>query len=161
MGATVGAGGTACTGPTDRADTTVPDAQLVPLDGGPETNLRGMLDRPTVINLWASYCTPCRAEMPLLEAQSQKWSGKVDFLGVTDDPDLAVARRSAATAGVTYPLYQDGSGRVLQGLGVVALPATFIVDRHGRVVASKLGTVTPSDIDAALSGLVAAPGPSS
>jgi cytochrome c biogenesis protein CcmG, thiol:disulfide interchange protein DsbE len=136
----------------------VPDTPLVPLTGGPETTLRALAGRPAVVNLWASWCPPCVAEMPDLEAQHRHYGDRVNFVGVTDDADPDAASRLASRLGVTYPLLHDPAGVVLAELGIANLPATVFVDAEGRMVAKRLGRVTREDIDNGLAPLLGSGG---
>ena len=135
--------------------TTLPAAALTPFTGGEAVTLRSLTGKPMLVNLWASWCTPCRTEMPELEQAHQRYGERVTFVGVTDDVNLDGARRVAADTGVTYPLYQDSTGAVQQALGVSNLPATAFVDREGRVVRVQLGRVTGDDVNRALDDLLA------
>lgn len=108
-------------------------------------------DRPSVVNLWATWCTPCRIEIPVLDGASKRLAGKVDFIGVNvgDAPDAA--RKFIAELAVTYPQYRDGDSAMSDGLGVTGLPVTLLIDRRGIVVARLTGRLDTSRLDRALS----------
>lgn len=96
-----------------------------------------------VLNVWASWCDPCRRESPLLERWHARMaaSGRgtvlgIDVLDVTSD-----AREFVREYGLTYPMLRDPEGEVLDDYGVVAYPETFVIDREGRIVASRRGPV--------------------
>ena len=95
-----------------------------------------------VLNFWASWCEPCRTESPLLERWHKRLVGRggtvlgVDVLDVASD-----ARDFARQYRLSYPLVRDGDGAVLGAWGVVAYPETFVVDRRGRIAASRRGPV--------------------
>jgi cytochrome c biogenesis protein CcmG/thiol:disulfide interchange protein DsbE len=95
-----------------------------------------------VLNFWASWCDPCRAESPLL----QRWHKRLVDRGATvlgvDVLDVASdARDFAKKYRLTYPMVRDGDGDVLGKWGVVAYPETFVIDAHGRIAASRRGPV--------------------
>lgn len=117
--------------------------------------MKSLSGRPMVVNLWASWCAPCRTEMPDIERSYQKYKDRVSFMGVTDDVMLDAARKVADETGATYPLYQDGTGEVQKALGVVTLPATAFVDADGRVVETHLGRITSERLDEELEALLA------
>ena len=110
-------------------DDRLPDATLQPLDGGKPVDLAS-LRGPMVVNLWASWCAPCRDELPHYQAFAQKYAGKVDVLGVDWQETRAdAARKLARDSGVTYPLVTDPDGR----LRSQALPKLILLDADGRV----------------------------
>jgi len=98
--------------------------------------------RPLVVNLWASWCTPCKTEMPAIEKVAAKLGDKVDIVGVTDQKDLDAARRAATMAGVRYRLLVDTDQSLLSDLGIVGLPGTVFVDADGKVIGRHTGVLT-------------------
>ncbi|TKK89786.1 TlpA family protein disulfide reductase [Herbidospora galbida] len=113
------------------------------LEGAQTTMAKGKV---TVINFWASWCAPCRAEGPTLKdvAARTKADG-VDFLGINFKDQKAAATAYDAQLTPGYPSIHDQSGKVLLGFsGTVppaAIPSTLIIDREGRIAARALGAV--------------------
>lgn len=95
-----------------------------------------------VLNYWASWCDPCREESPLLERWHERIVPRggtvlgVDVLDVTSD-----ARKFIREFKLTYPQLRDRSGESQREFGVIAYPETFVIDRRGRVAASRRGPV--------------------
>lgn len=87
-----------------------------------------------MLNFWASWCGPCRQEMPLLEKMSKRY-GKLGFvlLGVNTEGDPTLANNFLKDITVTFPILYDTSKKVSQDYGVSAMPTTVIVDRNGKV----------------------------
>jgi cytochrome c biogenesis protein CcmG, thiol:disulfide interchange protein DsbE len=116
----------ASTGPTD-----LPDLRLPCFTGGKGvalTEIRG----PAVINFWASWCGPCRAELPVIQALAARSAGKLTVLGVdTGDRRDAGASFAAATQ-VTMPTLFDQDQSLFNALAGRALPMTVFVDAAGR-----------------------------
>lgn len=113
----------------------LPAVTLECLGGGRGVLLAAVADQPTVINLWASWCEPCRRELPLFE---QLAGSDVQVLGIdfTDDaPDAAL--ELAQRTGVTFPLLTDPTGVLKKDLQVIGLPQTVFVDGQGRIVATE------------------------
>jgi len=113
------------------------------LSGGGRSSLADYRGKVVVLNFWASWCDPCRDESPLLDRWHAKISqgGRgtvlgVDVLDVSDD-----AKDFVREFGLDYPMLRDGEGEVLGRYGVVAYPETFVIDRRGRIVASRRGPV--------------------
>lgn len=90
---------------------------------------------PIVLNFWASWCPPCRAEMPALEAAYRKYQARgVVVIGIDGATDTWSASRTfLATRGVTYPIGRDERGQVAQAYHVAGLPTTFFIRADGRV----------------------------
>lgn len=101
---------------------------------------------PMVINFWASWCTPCRAEMPAFERVHQDLGDQVTIVGVTDEDDHEAAADAARKAGVTYPLLVDDGQTLLTDLRVSGLPGTVFVDADGNVVGRHLGALTEAEL---------------
>lgn len=123
----------------------LPEAELVDLETGNSTAWPDD-GRPVVINFWASWCTPCRKEMPAFEQVANELGDQVTIIGVTDEADLDAARGAAEQAGVTYPLLVDEGLSVQADLGVTGLPATVFVDADGTVVGKHLGAMTEDEL---------------
>lgn len=134
----------ACSGSDDATGKALPKAKLTdlrteePADWGAE-------GRPMVVNFWASWCTPCKKEMPAFEAVAKELDGKVSIVGVTDTMDLDGSRTAADKAGVTYPLLVDEDG-LQSDLGIAGLPATIFVDADGKIVGRHLGALTQAEL---------------
>jgi thiol-disulfide isomerase/thioredoxin len=117
------------------------------LEGAP-FDLGSLRGHPVVINVWGSWCPPCRAEAPDLEAASVALQDKgVAFVGIdTKDQDAAQALAFQKTFGISYPSVSDDGGRVLLALrGAVppnAIPSTLVVDPQGRIAARISNTTT-------------------
>lgn len=112
----------------------LPDLTLPCLGGGREVRLAGLRGKPTVINLWAQWCRPCRKEAPHLAAVSADAGDKINFIGVDyQDPDPAAAIDFAEQAGWTYPQLQDQQQQLKSELQVIGIPTTVLVDGDGRI----------------------------
>jgi len=97
------------------------------------SDLRGKV---VVLNLFASWCDPCRAEAPLLEREQRvlrAHNGTV--LGVTYLDNSSDSEAFVRQEHITYPVLRDVSGSFVQGLGAHGIPETFVIDRAGRIVA--------------------------
>lgn len=126
------------------------DRQIAPkLSGdtlyGTKFNFAGK--KIAVVNVWASWCSPCRAEIPTLNALSQKYSD-VQFMGILTRDNLANAEVFARQLAVSYPNFIDDS--LLLGfrntLPANAIPTTVVIDKQGRVAARISGPVTVSSL---------------
>ncbi len=108
-------------------------AQLLP--GGPKAlaaRLRELRGYPVVVNVWASWCGPCRQEMPVLVRVSVQRGRKVAFLGVDLKDNVAAARRLLAQFPVAYPSYQDPDGVIYNANRLAGLPSTIFYSPSGK-----------------------------
>lgn len=122
---------------TPPADGGLPDITLSCLGGGPDVNL-AEIRGPAVINVWASWCGPCREELPLLARLHD--TGKVRVLGIDyQDPQPGTALELAADSGVTYPLVADPGGDTTEPLRIVGVPQTMFIRADGSIAATKRG----------------------
>ncbi|MBS1966578.1 MAG: TlpA family protein disulfide reductase [Chloroflexi bacterium SZAS-1] len=112
-----------------------PDFALETLDGA-TTSLAGQRGNVLIVNLWASWCGPCRAEMPtiqrLYDARREEGLTVLAVHGTFQDSE-AGARAFAEELGLTFPIVLDRDGAVSRRYQLHALPSTFIVDRKGII----------------------------
>lgn len=115
----------------------LPELSLPCFTGGQDVAL-GTLPGPAVINMWASWCGPCRAELPVVQRLADRAEGRLHVLGV----DVGDSREAAASfgegRGVTMPTLYDRDRRLLAALGKVNLPVTVFVDSAGSAVVHPL-----------------------
>jgi len=104
---------------------------------------------PVVLNLWASWCTPCREESPRLQDGWTRWGRRgVAFLGLNIQDLRGDARSFTREFGLTYPSVRDARRDVADRYGATGIPETFFVDRRGRVVAHVIGVVSERQLEA-------------
>jgi cytochrome c biogenesis protein CcmG, thiol:disulfide interchange protein DsbE len=109
---------------------------------GEQVTLTDFTGTPLVVNFWASWCPPCIAEMPDLEAVSQLADGLVTFVGVNTQDTQDRAEELVEQTGVTYDLVRDPDAELFQAFGVFAMPTTFYVDADGNIVGRHSGLLT-------------------
>lgn len=143
-----GSGSTTATGSSTA--TSGLDIPLTPIGDGAPTSLAAMRGTPTVVNIWATWCVPCRTEMPAFEQVHQRYGDRVRIIGVTDPDDRANIDEMVAQTGVTYPLYVAAEGSVQSRLEVTGLPATFFLDADGNVVERHQGALTADALSATI-----------
>ena len=96
---------------------------------------------PTVVNLWASWCPPCREELPVVQQLADTAGDRVRVLGVVSKDGVRQATSFAADAGVTFPSAFDADGELMDGLGIRALPYTYFLAADGSVAHVEVGPV--------------------
>ncbi|ADP84284.1 TlpA family protein disulfide reductase [Pseudofrankia inefficax] len=122
---------------------------------GTKLDLASFRGKIVVVNFWASWCSPCRAETPnLLQVSAQK--PDVAFLGVDEREDVSPAQAFVRSYKVTYPSIVDKLGTLAAHWPVaVALPTTFVLDRNGDIAARFAGGVTAQSLGPVLDKLAA------
>jgi thiol-disulfide isomerase/thioredoxin len=120
-----------------------PDFKLAGLDGKSVT-LADSKGKVVLVNFWATWCGPCRAEIPDLVELQKKYKDRLQILGLAvDDEDLDAIKKFAARFGVNYPVALATNEIRLQYGGIPALPTSFILDSEGRVVQKHEGLRDP------------------
>ena len=110
---------------------------------GREIRLSDYRGKAVFVNFWASWCPPCRAEAPMLEAIWREWKGRdVVFVAINTQDEEPKARAFVEEFGLTYPNGRDPRGAIAIDYGVWGLPEAFIVDPSGRITYKHIGTVS-------------------
>lgn len=128
----------------------LPDLRFDCLGGG-SFDLGRAPGVPTVVNLWASWCGPCREELPLMQEVAEEAAGRVQVIGVVSRDGVPQAESFAADAGVTFPGAYDRDGELMAELGLPGLPYTVFLAADGALVHSEVGQI---DSATELRGLV-------
>lgn len=130
--------------PANEIDGGVPDVKEsvgevsiddLPIDlfSGEIMRLSDLKGKVVVLNFWASWCPPCRWEMPSFENVWLEYRDRgVVFVGIAEDLEIKTARDFAEKVNITYPLGLDPNGRFARDFQVVSLPTTFLFDREGN-----------------------------
>ena len=113
---------------------------------GERVTLSEYLGRPVMINFWATWCTPCRYEMPLFEGYYEKYKKDLVILAVNlqqSDTDITTFTNELR---LTFPILLDAEGSVNKLYKVQGLPTTYFLDREGRVRAVHIGSMVESQL---------------
>jgi thiol-disulfide isomerase/thioredoxin len=124
-----------------RGSTTLPRLTFVCAGGG-SLDLTRAPGVPTLVNLWGSWCAPCRDELPVLQKLADAAGDRVHVIGVISKDGLPQANSFAADAGVTFPSAVDGEGQLMAGVGINVLPYTYFLDAGGAVTYTQVGPVS-------------------
>ncbi|HYN89923.1 MAG TPA: TlpA disulfide reductase family protein [Ardenticatenaceae bacterium] len=134
--------------PAPRTGRLAPDFTAPGIQGAEEIHLGMLRGRPVVLNFWATWCEPCRAELPELEAVYREHGGELAVVGVQIEDDDGDATAFLEEAGVSFPVARDLDGGV-QALYLerVALPTSFFIDRDGLIRHVQVGPMNKAFIE--------------
>lgn len=121
--------------PAPRIGHTAPNLELVGLDGE-QYALSDQIGKVVLINFWASWCPPCKAEMPDIQKLSENYAGMpVTILSInaTSQDDLASVKAFVTSYGLTFPVLLDMDGDAANTFRVQALPTSFFIDQFGVI----------------------------
>lgn len=112
-----------------------------PMQGilGPSRLLSDFRGKPLIINVWASWCGPCQAEMPSLQRLAKRAGQQVHVIGISTDDYHDRAESFVRTFGIGFPNFIDSKLRLEHMLGAERLPLTLLVDAQGKVLAKHYG----------------------
>ena len=114
------------------------------LDGDTAT-VGGFLDRPVVLNFFASWCAPCKAEMPALESIHQQ-RADIAFVGLAVNDTMTRAQEIVADTGVSYPTGIDPGSAISNAFEILGMPTTLFIAPDGEVVYQHTGELTAEQI---------------
>jgi thiol-disulfide isomerase/thioredoxin len=110
--------------------------------------------RPVVLNFWASWCGPCRMEMPAFERTSLKYADRAAILGINQAESAETIERFAQTTAVTYPLLVDEDQIINKDYAVSNLPTTIFVDAKGVIREVFVGTMNQAVLEDKIKSLL-------
>jgi len=120
-----------------------PEFQLTGVDGK-AVSLAGARGKVVLLNFWATWCGPCRAEIPDLIALQEKYKERLQIIGLTvDEDDSEVIKQAIATTGINYAVAMAPAELRMKYGGIAALPTSFVLDTEGRVVQKHEGLRDP------------------
>lgn len=134
-------------GPVPAPDFTVYD------EAGNEVHLSDYRGKPVVVNFWASWCGPCRMEMPEFQEKHLELGGEVQFLMINmtgGRETVETARDFIAGQGYTFPVLYDTEGDAAVTYGAYALPTTYFIDAEGYAIAQARGAINSEALQAGI-----------
>ena len=137
-------------GPTGLSGTTAPVFSLAD-DRGASVSLAHYRGKVVVMNLWASWCPPCRAEMPDLQRLSAAYAARgVQVVGVNEGESPQRAAAFAQSLGIHFPIWVDADQRYGRLYAALGMPTTVVIDRNGIVLKGFDGALTYEQMQAAV-----------
>ena len=111
--------------------------------------------QPVVLNFWASWCAPCRVEMPSLQQASVQYNGRTAFIGINQGENIPTITEFGNEYGVTYPLLVDQDNQVNRLYEVSSLPTTIFIDQNGVVREVIIGILSEAVLQDRIESLLA------
>ncbi len=127
-------------------DSPAPDFTLSNLDGD-SLNLAGLRGQNVLINFWATWCGPCRLEMPMLEAASKKYAPDLVVLAVNIGEEPWRVKKFVYELGLSFEILMDEDNQVQNLYRVQAYPTTYLIDAGGVVRAQHVGLLSESQLE--------------
>lgn len=128
------------------------DFKMQDLDGN-ELSLSDLTDKPIVLNFWASWCPPCKAEMPALEAAYRKYGDNINFVMISVDDTREAAKSFYDSSVYSFPAYFDHTGFASYLYDISSIPQTFFISTNGKIISSHIGAITSAQLDSAINAL--------
>jgi cytochrome c biogenesis protein CcmG/thiol:disulfide interchange protein DsbE len=112
--------------------------------------------RPVVLNFFASWCAPCRREMPTFQALHERLDRQVAFIGIDHQDRRDDALDLLAETGVTYPTGYDPAGDVARAYGLFGMPTTVFISAEGEILGRRTGEIDAEELEATINDLLLA-----
>jgi thiol-disulfide isomerase/thioredoxin len=140
--------------PAARLGGPAPDFTLQTVDGAP-LQLAQLKGKPVWINFWATWCVPCREEMPAMQELYDEYHGRgLEIVAVNMEEDPATVRRWITSGGYDFTFVLDSEGQQVKRYNVTAAPTSYFVDRDGVIRDLKLGQISRGEMVAKLDKLL-------
>ena len=133
----------------------VPSFSLVDMETGQTTASEDLLGSPTIVNFWATWCGPCRSELPALARLHEHAKGRYQLVTITDEPP-GIVKAFLEHRRLSLPVLYDRGGRVARSFGVQSIPMTVLLDDQGLVVHDFVGPAYPDILLERMERLIAA-----
>ncbi len=144
-------------GAEEKPEDTAPDFSVLDPDGN-SVRLSDYFGKPIVVNFWASWCGPCRAELPHFNEAWKARGGEITFLMVdlTDGIGETVesVRSFLSDNGFEFPVYFDTESEATDAYGIYSIPLTVFIDAEGRIVSHQIGSMNEAMLTGQLDKLM-------
>lgn len=121
---------------------------------GNEVRLSDFSGKPVVLNFWASWCGPCKSEMPGFDNLYQKYGDSIEFIMVNLTDGMQETQEKAESfihdAGYTFPVYFDSDSNAAYTYGISSIPTTFLINVDGEIEAYAMGAISEEALENAL-----------
>jgi cytochrome c biogenesis protein CcmG/thiol:disulfide interchange protein DsbE len=123
-----------------------PEFELASLNGQP-VHLSDFKGHPVLINYWATWCPPCREELPLIQSRHEKYSSELVVLAINAGEDLATVKNYVQARGFTFSVLLDPEWKAEALFGIMAYPTSVFIDQNGIIQARYVGGLNEKVLD--------------
>ena len=134
------------------AGASAPDFTVYDSNSNP-VKLSDYLGQPVVLNFWASWCGPCKSEMPEFQKAFESYGDSIQFLMVDVGEAMADGKAFLSAAAYTFPAYFDIRSEAATAFQVSAIPATYFINADGQIVDSYVGAISESTLLAGIEAI--------
>jgi cytochrome c biogenesis protein CcmG/thiol:disulfide interchange protein DsbE len=110
-----------------------PEIDLPELNSGKQIKLAALRGKVVVVDFWASWCAPCKEEMPVLESLSKRYKDQLVVIGVSVDNEAGNAKKFLSTVKVSFPIVHDAGHRVADKFKPPRMPTSYVIDKAGKI----------------------------
>lgn len=147
-----GSSGTADSGETDGSHEMNTASDFTVTDGdGNEVRLSDSFGQPIILNFWATWCPPCRSELPAFDRAHNQYKAEVKFMMIdlTDGyrEEVDSVKKFVSDNGYTFPVYYDMKGRAANAYNAYSIPLTVAIDTYGNVYKTHLGAMDETSLE--------------
>ena len=135
--------------PEDVSENIVPDVEFFDEDGNP-LKLSNFFDKPVVFNFWATWCGPCKSEMPGFDNIYKKYKDKVNFIMLNVSDNRKTVEKFMAENGYSFPIYYDDTQICSYTYGASSIPMTFVLKEGGEIFGYQIGVLPEEVLETAL-----------
>jgi len=120
---------------------------------GQQVDIAALQNKPMVVNFWATWCPPCRQEMPELVKVANRFASSVQFLGIAAQSPVSDLRKFQEAYKIPYPIVL-GDDHLMNAWKAESLPLTYFLNASGEVVGSHVGAITESELESVIQRLL-------
>ncbi|MBR4749303.1 MAG: TlpA family protein disulfide reductase [Abditibacteriota bacterium] len=127
---------------------------------GSKVSFSSMLGKPVIVNIWATWCGPCKMELPDFQKASLKYSDRITFMMVnltTGDETEQTVRKFMKDNGYTFPVYYDTEQSADGAYQVTGIPTTIFIDAEGNIVSKQIGMLSGEELQEGIDSLLREP----
>jgi peroxiredoxin len=111
---------------------------------GEEVTLSKFKGKKVIINFWATWCPPCKEEMPVMEDFYKKYRDKVEILAINIDPQYNV-KEYQESLGLSFPILLDEDDKINKAYDILTVPTTYVINEQGIITHKQIGAITTMD----------------